>query len=397
MLYSHSRLECYQNCPHKFKLHYLDNVRVEGFETIEAFMGKRVHEALEHLYKVRMLTRVLPLEELIAFYEKEWDKKISVLPQPPKINREGVSIKDYAEKGRQCLTNYYNRFQPFDDKTIEVEKRVRVDLGDNYQLQGIIDRLSEEEPGNYAIHDYKTNSRLPNQPREWVDSNQQLAFYQLGIEQEFNDVETVELVWHFLSFDKDYSSKRSKTDIETLKAETRTLIQEIESACEYPARRNPLCEWCEYKELCPEWAHPLEMASAPKNKYASNTGVQLVNKFQELSNQKQELESEINELKEAIADYSKKNNYGRLAGNDSELIIRFYPRTSFPAKGSPDADRLKEILTERGLYEAYSTLDNYNFTKALNSGAIPSDIAEKIEPFLTKGETTWLKLVDKRE
>ncbi|PJD01349.1 hypothetical protein COU38_01430, partial [Candidatus Micrarchaeota archaeon CG10_big_fil_rev_8_21_14_0_10_54_18] len=73
MLYSHSRLECYQNCPHKFKLHYLDNVRVEGFETIEAFMGKRVHEALEHLYKVRMLTRVLPLEELIAFYEKEWD------------------------------------------------------------------------------------------------------------------------------------------------------------------------------------------------------------------------------------------------------------------------------------------------------------------------------------
>ena len=30
-------------------------------------------------------------------------------------------------------------------------------------------------------------------------------------------------------------------------------------------------------------------------------------------------------------------------------------------------------------------------------GAIQSDIAEKIDPFLKRGETTWLKLVDKRE
>ncbi len=406
MLYSHSRLNTFKNCPYKFKLHYLDNVRVEGFETIEAFMGKRVHEALEHLYKTKMMTRLLSLDELLAYYDEEWDKRIkpattqttladaSAAPKLPIINREGLTHDDYKNKGRECITNYYNRYKPFDDKTIAVEKRVMIDLGDGLKLQGFIDRLSETNEGEYVIHDYKTNNNLPNQ--EWADSNPQLALYQIGIQQELPDVKSVELAWHFLSFDKTLRSKRDATDIEQLKQDTRATINAIQAAKNYPTRKSALCDWCEYKQQCPEWTHKLAMQEAEPNKFANDDGVQLVNHYEALMAKKKELDMEFDELKAAVADYTKKNNYSRLSGANHELIVRFYPKTSFPSKGSPEANDLQTILEDYHLFQKYATLDRYNFTKALNSGAISKEIADKIDPFLTRGETTWIKLVEKR-
>ena len=47
-MYSHSRLETFEQCPQKYKFRYIDNIRTET-EGIEAFVGKRVHEALEKL------------------------------------------------------------------------------------------------------------------------------------------------------------------------------------------------------------------------------------------------------------------------------------------------------------------------------------------------------------
>ena len=410
MLYSHSRLNTFKNCPYKFKLHYLDKIRVEGFDTIEAFMGSRVHEALEHLYKTKMMTRLLTLDELLDYYDEEWDKRIkppntqttltdvSAAPKLPIINREGLSIDDYKNKGRECLVDYYNRYKPFDDKTIAVEKRVMIDLGEGLKLQGYIDRLSEGEEGEYVIHDYKTNNNLPSQ--EWADSNPQLALYQIGIQQELPDVKTVELAWHFLSFDKTLRSKRDATDIEQLKQDTRATINAIAAAQEreaFPTRKSALCDWCEYKDQCPEWTHKLEMDSAPPNRFAENDGVQLVNHYETLMAKKRELDTEFDELKTAIADYTKKHNYSRLTGANHELIVRFYPKTGFPSKGSPEANDLQTILSDYGVYQKYSTLDRYDFTKALNCGAIKPEVIEKIEPFLTRGETTWIKLVEKRE
>ncbi|MCX6664036.1 MAG: PD-(D/E)XK nuclease family protein [Euryarchaeota archaeon] len=49
-VYSHSRLSCYQQCPQKFKLQYIDKVGTEAEDTIEAFLGSRVHDLLEKLY-----------------------------------------------------------------------------------------------------------------------------------------------------------------------------------------------------------------------------------------------------------------------------------------------------------------------------------------------------------
>ena len=49
MIYSHSRLSTFEQCPYKFKLKYIDNIESEIPQTVEAFLGSRVHETLESI------------------------------------------------------------------------------------------------------------------------------------------------------------------------------------------------------------------------------------------------------------------------------------------------------------------------------------------------------------
>jgi len=77
-IYSHSRLATYENCPQQYKLRYIERVELpeEAEEGIEAFLGSRVHEALEKLYKELILTKLNSLDELLDYYKNEWDKDV---------------------------------------------------------------------------------------------------------------------------------------------------------------------------------------------------------------------------------------------------------------------------------------------------------------------------------
>lgn len=80
-------------------------------EGIEAFVGKRVHETLEKLYRDLKLTKLNTLEELLAYYETLWEKnwhaKVSIV-------REGITPDNYFSFGQECIRNYYEHFKPFD-------------------------------------------------------------------------------------------------------------------------------------------------------------------------------------------------------------------------------------------------------------------------------------------
>ena len=48
--YSHSRISTFEQCRYKYKLQYIDKVKVDVPTTVEAFMGDLVHRTLEKLY-----------------------------------------------------------------------------------------------------------------------------------------------------------------------------------------------------------------------------------------------------------------------------------------------------------------------------------------------------------
>ncbi len=249
-IYSHSRISSFESCPLKYRFRYLDRIKT-GVDGVEAFMGSRVHETLERLYREKKRGVLPKLPSLLSHYESNWERHWH-----PKVRivRSGKTAEHYNQIGRDCITSYYERFVPFDEgRTISIEQRVMFTLdGDGrYKMQGYIDRLVEAEDGTVEIHDYKTSASLPRQTA--LDEDRQLALYQIGVQEKDPDAHNVVLVWHYLRHKKTLTSRRTPNDLLSLREETIVLIREIEEAKEYPARESKLCAWCDYADMCPAW------------------------------------------------------------------------------------------------------------------------------------------------
>lgn len=248
VIYSHSRLSTFEQCPLKFKFKYIDKLVPEIKQSIEGFLGNKVHDTLEFIYTQACNGKTVELDEAIDFYIQKWNNEFN---NEIKIVKEEYDAEYYFNKGIKFLIDYFTGNYPFKDNTIAVEKLVAVDLDKEgkYKLQGYIDRLVHNKDTNiFEIHDYKTGGFLKSQ--EELDNDRQLAIYSLGIRKMFDNVADVHLVWHFLDFNKKMQSKRTEEQLEKLKQEIIQLINKIESTKDFPASPGALCRWCEFRKYC---------------------------------------------------------------------------------------------------------------------------------------------------
>ena len=247
-IYSHSKLKCYERCPHKYKLQYIDKVKTKTEESIELFLGKRVHETLKKLYRDLMYQKDNTLDSLIGFLHDKWNKKWN---DSIVIVKERYSQEDYLKMAEKYIADYYHRYYPFNHgRTIALEKRIFIDLGgsNDYKLCGYIDRVAKAENGCYEIHDYKTSSRLPSPG--CIQKDGQLSSYAIGLREKYPYIRNVKLIWHFLKFDKEINSALLDGELEELRQNTIKLIDTIESEEVFPANPSRLCDWCKFKTLC---------------------------------------------------------------------------------------------------------------------------------------------------
>ena len=252
-VFSNSRLSTFEQCKLKYKFRYIDKIIPDIEKTIESHLGNVVHETLEWLYNCVKRGFVPSVDEAIINYSENWKKNYE---EDIPIMRKDMNVKDYFNKGVQFVIDYYMKHKPFDDNTIAVEKEIIFNLDENgeYKIRGFIDRLVYNlETGEYEVHDYKTSRRLPNQ--ETLDNDRQLALYSIAIKELFGNEKKVILVWHYLSFNKKLHSKRTNEQLKSLKKETLELIKEIESTTSFPPEKSSLCNWCEYKHICPAWGN----------------------------------------------------------------------------------------------------------------------------------------------
>ncbi len=250
-LYSHSRLKCFENCPKQFHFRYVLKLPQES-EGVEAFVGNRVHEVLERLYLFVGREMIPSLPQVLHRYEQCWDAEYD--PERVRIVKEGTPLSFYRELGARCLEQYYRRHYPFDaDETLGIEERVEfaLDEAGDYRVQGIIDRISRTADGTTRIIDYKTGNWVPDQ--KTLDADRQLALYQLGLAERFGPDRPVELVWHYLARGVTRRSSRSPEQLAALKQQTVARIDEIRAETEFLPKKNSLCDWCEFRSVCPAW------------------------------------------------------------------------------------------------------------------------------------------------
>ena len=81
VIYSHSRLSSFEQCPLKFKFRYIDKLKPEIEQSIEGFLGNQVHDTLEWLYNEILAGKPgeeFQLDEIIHKYADSWTKKFNL-------------------------------------------------------------------------------------------------------------------------------------------------------------------------------------------------------------------------------------------------------------------------------------------------------------------------------
>jgi putative RecB family exonuclease len=251
-VYSHSRLSSYENCPRQFHYRYIEKRPIDT-ESIEAFVGKRVHEVLERLHQFVDRGQIPSLGKVVARFRADWEQHFD--GARVRTVRAENSPESYLELGTRCLSNYYRRHYPFDHgETLSIEARIAfpLDAAGRYRIQGFVDRIVRAPDGAVEIHDYKTGRWVPSQAK--LDSDRQLALYQLGFEARNGRDAPVRLVWHFLQRDQMRVSTRTREQLDALCGQTIALIDRIEAEHEFAPKPSALCSWCEHNDVCPAMA-----------------------------------------------------------------------------------------------------------------------------------------------
>ena len=182
---SYSQLSLYTNCPHQWKLRYIDKI-TESESNIYLVFGTAMHETLQHYLDVMYKHTVKKADEinLPKFLQKalitEFKKAEEADGKPPctkeDINeffKDGCDIIDFFKKKRG---QYFSRRGY---KLIGCEVPIEVDLEKNIKMVGYLDIvILDEITDRIKIYDIKTSTMGWNKwQKKDENKTQQLLLY----------------------------------------------------------------------------------------------------------------------------------------------------------------------------------------------------------------------------
>ena len=398
-LYSHSRLGTYENCPFQYKLRYVDRVKPALGNSIESFMGRMVHDALEWLYKLARDSNVVSKESLLNKYDQLW---IDNWQDDIRVIKKDLTAENFKQTGGNCLEMYYDRYHPFDQAiTIGLEERMMIDLPDDKKMQGYIDRLDKLGDGHLAVHDYKTSNRVP--PQATADQDRQLGLYALAVQQRYPEVEKIDLVWHYVRFDEEVRSTRTQAQLDKMIDSTVSLIKDVEVATDrkdFPTKTSMLCNWCEFKSQCPEFSHQFASKKAvptlDTTDMSATQAAETVDKLVELKAKKKDMEADMEAmvatLEAKLLAYSKESGHKAVFGKDYKASFRESEGMKIPDKKDLRRYELESSLKEMGLWDNLQEMSVYRLKTKLKSGDWTSEQRATILKYMDTDSTVNVSL-----
>ena len=191
---SYSQLSLYTNCPHQWKLRYID--KISQFESnIYLIFGTAMHETLQHYLDVMYNKTAKKADEinLPKFLQKalvEEFKKAEETDGKPPCTKE--QLTEFFEDGLQILDFFKKKrgeyFSKKGWKLVGIEKPINVELKDNLRIVGFLDIVMYHEfTDTIKIIDIKTSTMGWN---KWAkkDENKtaQLLLYKQFYSKQYN-------------------------------------------------------------------------------------------------------------------------------------------------------------------------------------------------------------------
>jgi len=273
---SYSQFSLYANCPRRWKLDYLDNLRVYT-QSINTIFGSAMHSVVQDYIQCLLTETVKKADEMNLYdllrdtmfkeYKESLEKNGNVHYSNPQelseFYQDGVAILEYFRKHRSEFFNAKHH------ELVGIELPLRYETVNNITFVGFIDFIIKDTRDNtYIIYDLKTSTAGWNKYQKAdVTKTAQLILYkdfyskQFGVSPDDIHVEYI-IVRRRINEDLEFKPKRIQTFAPacgkpTINKVTKLFLDFVETCFtkegeynpnnEYPAMASSSCNYCPYK------------------------------------------------------------------------------------------------------------------------------------------------------
>jgi DNA helicase-2/ATP-dependent DNA helicase PcrA len=232
--FSYSYFDDFNQCPLKFKYHYL--LRIPVSPSRSQSFGMTLHRVLRDFHRIPKENQTL--DYLLDLYQRHW------IP----LGYEGVEDHREAKRaGEKILRAYFKKHAGALGDPIFLEKGFTLKLGD-VSVTGFIDRIDKTKEG-FEIVDYKTSDKAASQKE--ADKNKQLTIYALAARDALG-IEVSSLALYFLKSNEKVVTRRTVEQLEAAKEEIVIAACKIRES-DFPAKPGILCHYCDFRRVCPAY------------------------------------------------------------------------------------------------------------------------------------------------
>ncbi len=175
-----------------------------------------------------------------------------------------------------------------------------------------------------------------------------------------------------------------------LRRETIERIKKIEAAKEYPANVSRLCDWCNFRPICPHFKHLYKIETLEPKEYLEDDGVKLVNEYSELQAKIKKLSEEFEQVRQTLIDFAKKEDVDVIFGSDVKASISSYESFKFPSKEK--RKEFNETVKQLGLWNQLAVVDTYELAKRIKNKELHEDFIKLLDKFIKKEKTDMVRL-----
>lgn len=245
---SPSRASDFKQCPQLFKFKSID--KIPEPTTVYQARGTTAHTALQNLFDLPPADRTP--DALYDLFRQAWSET--------RGSEEFADLFETVEEERswgvdsmELLRNYFTVEDPTNTHPADRELDMLEDL-DGMVIRGILDRIDETPDGDLVILDYKTGKAPPE--RYAMPAFFALKIYALLIRKRTGKT-PIELRLMYLTGPTEYRLPVNDQQLDAIDQSLRALWATINKAIEtdnFPAKKNNLCGWCSFQNICPAWA-----------------------------------------------------------------------------------------------------------------------------------------------
>ncbi|MBI3405173.1 MAG: ATP-dependent helicase, partial [Acidobacteria bacterium] len=236
---SASAIEYFERCPQAYL--FASQWGLRGGPQATMTFGSVMHLAVKEFVAMVSQSRRVSFEDLEGIYQREWRTGAKA------GFRDEVHEEEYKKAGLEQLRMFYDSYTQAPSDVVAQEKKFELPMENNIVVEGRIDQINRLNKTEVEIVDYKTGT-----PKDEKASKRslQLSIYALAVKDVF-EWDPAKLVFHNFSNNERAESARTKKDLEKAQTKVQEVAGDIRAA-NFPAKAGFICNYCDFRLICPE-------------------------------------------------------------------------------------------------------------------------------------------------